>query len=255
MGRRHRPYHGEYLATPFCCRQGVVVVKLFMEVIAMGRSSDTVKAIVSLVLMNLAFVGAAMAQSNSCEVDPVLDRYDVPDTPAEDLEVRDGLAYVAFELGGLRIVDVSDAAHSVEVASRPTAGSATGVAVRADRLFVSDSTGTVTVFDISVPESPVEIFATQTGANVGSEGQSFGLADADLAYVTAGKKGFATVRVVTGCCLSVANVNGDGVLDGSDIAQFIEAFLGGEPSADANHDGVIDYSDLGEFVGLFQLGC
>jgi hypothetical protein len=52
------------------------------------------------------------------------------------------------------------------------------------------------------------------------------------------------------------DLNGDGLLDLSDVSLFIAAFVGGQPPADlAAPYGVFDLADVSAFVTLFTAGC
>ena len=50
------------------------------------------------------------------------------------------------------------------------------------------------------------------------------------------------------CNLEVADRNADGVLDGGDITDFIEAFIAQDESADINADGMIDLGDVIAYI-------
>lgn len=52
-----------------------------------------------------------------------------------------------------------------------------------------------------------------------------------------------------------ADLNGDGLLDLSDVSLFIDAFAAQDLAADLNDDGLLDLSDVGLFVSLFLAGC
>ena len=58
---------------------------------------------------------------------------------------------------------------------------------------------------------------------------------------------------------SPADVNGDGVVDGSDFTSFINAFSVGDasvaPEADINSDGIVDGTDFVLFINAFGVGC
>ena len=52
-----------------------------------------------------------------------------------------------------------------------------------------------------------------------------------------------------------ADLNGDTVLDLTDIALFVTAFQSGSIKADLNGDGILDLADITLFVDFFQGGC
>ncbi len=51
------------------------------------------------------------------------------------------------------------------------------------------------------------------------------------------------------------DMNGDGILDLSDIGAFVTAFQAGDLAADINGDGILDLGDISGFVTCFQAGC
>jgi hypothetical protein len=57
----------------------------------------------------------------------------------------------------------------------------------------------------------------------------------------------------------LADINGDGTVDGSDYTDFINSFgvgdAGLDPRADVNHDGIVDGSDYTDFINAFGAGC
>jgi len=56
-------------------------------------------------------------------------------------------------------------------------------------------------------------------------------------------------------CNSLADQNGDGVVDNGDISVFVARFLGGDPAADLNGDGILDSGDIGTFIEAFLNPC
>lgn len=52
-----------------------------------------------------------------------------------------------------------------------------------------------------------------------------------------------------------ADINGDGVLNFFDVAEFMALFLEQHPAADFNGDGAFDFFDIALFLGAFQAGC
>jgi hypothetical protein len=82
----------------------------------------------------------------------------LPGPRMEGVEVVGNYALLAEGPAGLGIVDISDAAHPVRLASVDTGGDTVDVAVEGDLAFVADSTngtGGVRVVDISDPAQPV----------------------------------------------------------------------------------------------------
>jgi hypothetical protein len=61
------------------------------------------------------------------------------------------------------------------------------------------------------------------------------------------------VNVLITC---LGDLNGDGLLDLSDVTAFVQAFTGNDPIADvAAPFGLLDLGDVTEFVAMFQAGC
>jgi len=56
-------------------------------------------------------------------------------------------------------------------------------------------------------------------------------------------------------CDSVADQNGDGIVDHGDISVFVARFLDGELAADLNGDGILDFGDIGSFIEAFLNPC
>lgn len=79
-----------------------------------------------------------------------------------NLEVRDGVAYIAYYIDGLRVVDLSDPAQPVEIAHYDTLSpsrelnlfsGAWGVRLEGDRVFLSDRQSGIFAFTVQLPES------------------------------------------------------------------------------------------------------
>ncbi|MBI3964710.1 MAG: hypothetical protein HY329_03660, partial [Chloroflexi bacterium] len=84
-----------------------------------------------------------------------------------DLDVRDGVAYVAAGGGGLRIVSLADAARPVELSAATTSGCARQVAVAGPRAYVVAGSS-LDVVDVSNPAQPKPIGSTATSPRVGA---------------------------------------------------------------------------------------
>lgn len=63
-----------------------------------------------------------------------------------------------------------------------------------------------------------------------------------------------SIAVVLSPC-GIADLNGDGLLDLSDINLFISGFLAGGTIADLNGDDLFDLGDISLFTGAFVAGC
>lgn len=82
--------------------------------------------------------------------------------------------------------------------------------------------------------------------NIFASGGGFALTSTQPKYVN--------VRMLAVPC-SLADTNGDGVLDNGDIIAFVAAFLGGDLVADINQDGVLDNGDIMDYITAFLAGC
>jgi hypothetical protein len=74
-----------------------------------------------------------------------------------DVHVSGDMAYVANYSAGLRVVDVSNPAHPVEVGYYDAFGHAYGVYAQAGIAYVAESGGGLRVIDVSDPSHPVEV--------------------------------------------------------------------------------------------------
>ena len=83
--------------------------------------------------------------------------YGVP----HDVAVSGNYAYVASQ-EAVSVFDISNAANPIQVAVIDTTGSAEGVAVSGDKLYVADWSAGLRVIDISNPLSPVETAVVDT---------------------------------------------------------------------------------------------
>lgn len=101
---------------------------------------------------------------------------------ARDVFVRGDYAYLAAGMEGLRILDVSDALHPVEVGSyktdEGTLGQVESVQVAGDHAYLVTNLSGIRILDVSDPAAPVEVGAYRPGGSV----QALKLAG-DYAYV------------------------------------------------------------------------
>jgi hypothetical protein len=81
-----------------------------------------------------------------------------------------------------------------------------------------------------------------------------GLRIASSEFATAASRPMLAVRYIpqVNC---IGDFNGDGGVDGSDVASFFMAWERGDPSADVNVDGGVDGNDLSEFFSHWSAGC
>ena len=114
------------------------------------------------------------------------------DTPgvAVGITPYDHYALVADLHKGLRIIDVSDPSHMIEVGFVDTPGESYEVAVSGSYAYVADGDSGLRVIDISSPERPVEVGAVDTPGN------AIGVAvSGDFAYVADAEEGLRIIDV------------------------------------------------------------
>ncbi len=73
--------------------------------------------------------------------------------------------------------------------------------------------------------------------------------------VEGGVDGFSISTIICNGGECVADFTGDGSLDFFDIAAFLTAFGGQDPSADLTGDGSFDFFDIAAFLSAFGAGC
>ena len=165
---------------------------------------STLCAVLVLILASLPFLAAipATATAGDC--------VDYADTihrvggvalgdNSEDIAIVGSYAYVAADLVGLKIVDVSDPTSPTIVGSLDTPGNALAIEVAGNFAYVADNASGLLVIDISNPAFP-----SLTGS-VNTPGNARGVAIAgNYAYVA---DGFAGLQVI-----EIANPNSPGIV-------------------------------------------
>ena len=86
---------------------------------------------------------------------------------ANGVAVQGAYAYVAGGASGLRIVNVADPAHPVEVGSLPTVAPANAIAVAGGAAYVAAGFAGLRIVDVADPAHPVEAGFFQTPAGEG----------------------------------------------------------------------------------------
>lgn len=74
-------------------------------------------------------------------------------------------------------------------------------------------------------------------------------------YLLAGTGGISDVRQMAAYRACIADFNGDGNLDFTDVDNFIGDFEAGRPNADINGDAALDFQDFDVLVQAFEAGC
>lgn len=85
---------------------------------------------------------------------------------AWDVDVRDNLAYVAAGASGLKVLDISNPANPVILASLDTPGDAREIIVLGKYAFLGERGGTIHVIDISTPTAPALVSNVMTAAKL-----------------------------------------------------------------------------------------
>jgi hypothetical protein len=111
------------------------------------------------------------------------------DTPGDayDVAVSGNYAYVADQLSGLQVIDISDPTNPTSAGSYDTPGSAYGVAISGDYAYVADRLSGLQTIDISDPENPT----LAGGYDTPSDAMSVAISG-DYAYVA----DFMTLQVI-----------------------------------------------------------
>jgi hypothetical protein len=114
---------------------------------------------------------------------------DVPG-PLAGIEVVEGLAYVARQGSGFRIIDVSNPSVPVDVGGLDTPGYAEQIAIHGGLAYVADGASGLRVIDVSNPSAPFEIGAIDTPGRA----RDVEIAEG-LAYVADGDSGLRVIDV------------------------------------------------------------
>jgi hypothetical protein len=109
---------------------------------------------------DLAFFGSGIylqvAEVRATGEIAILAELELPDI-ISDIEVRDGIAYIAASNAGLLVVDVAEPTSPVLVGRVDTPGNAIRVALDGDLALIADHRGGLRLVDIGDPESPREL--------------------------------------------------------------------------------------------------
>lgn len=85
--------------------------------------------------------------------------------PLLDVAVEGGIAVVADGLSGIRLVDVKDPRHPLEVGALGTTGKSKGVFVKEHSAFVADGINGLRIIDIVDPSHPLEVGSFDTAGD------------------------------------------------------------------------------------------
>lgn len=177
----------------------------------------------------------------------LIERYDVGFL-VDDVEVRNGIVVAATGYGGARVFRFDGSLELINVLG--FAGDVGDVLIDGERLFVSDRTAGLSMFDIADPAAPR---SAGSFGNLEVGGQVAATASA-VVFRDVGQRMWVLDRSEI-CSSCATNVNGDGVLDVADVQAFIALFLAQDPRADWNADGVANIFDIAVFLDEFAMGC
>ena len=185
---------------------------------------------------NFAYVGED-AQPSTLMLGGVLNVIDVtiPANPSiigtlttptgiHGVAVVNNVAYLTMELTGFETVDLSCKTNPIMLATLPTAGSSApaGVVVTGGLAYVADFSPGLEVIDVADPAAPVALGTTSITGGAGR------LSVQGAAAYAVGSSGTGLQVLNIQSCLPptpcVADLNGDGVVDGADIAVLLNAF-------------------------------
>jgi len=170
---------------------------------------------------------------------------------AMDLVIRDGIAYIADNLGGLVIADVRDPLAPAILSLFDTPGRVFDVALVGSALLAADQGSGLWVFTITNPHEPRLLNWIDT------PGQARAIAsDGSLCVLGDSTEGIRTFKLDAGCVSDcVADVNGDGHVDYFDFSAWIQFYFEGAPGADLNLDGTVDKNDALLIFGALNHSC
>jgi hypothetical protein len=141
------------IAADWLCPPGTVGVPLSVE--RYQNFAFVAMAYGGVQIYDVTHINAPVALGNWTLWDPISN----PGFAIRNVKVSWPYVFVPDESYGLHVLDVSDPANIVEVASHPTPGYAWWVDLSPDQnvLYLADFSGGLRIFDISNPLAPVEV--------------------------------------------------------------------------------------------------
>jgi hypothetical protein len=150
----------------------------------------SIMALIAMAAILLSDVDVARAQCTWYDELMHVEGHGALDGEARDVAFAAGFAYVAAADAGLHVVNVSDPAQPLLVATVDTPGQARGVAVSSDLVFVADLLEGLLVVDASDPAAP------EIAGSLPLAGRALGVVvEGDHAYVAARESGMHIVDV------------------------------------------------------------
>ncbi len=202
-----------------------------------------------------------------------------PGETAEGLFIDGDLLYVAIDIFGLRIYDISDPLHPVSIGRVDSSDKGISVFATGGYAYLADWRDGLTIVDVNDPTAPVVVggidtpgravrvvvrdgvayVADRTGGvriidvsdpsapfNAGvieTQGEAYEVQLFDDTLLIACEKGGLQLVDIS-VCSRAADLDGDGVVDSADLATLLAAWSSAGSDADLNADGVVDSGDL-----------
>jgi hypothetical protein len=208
----------------------------------------------------------------------------------QQMEVRDGLLFMAEGPVGLAIYDITDPAEPTRLGLVATPGSVQGIWLDGDRAYLDAGAWGFHIVDISDPRAPellgsvetdeqvyaaagtheyavavglsgmLEVFdvtepSAPTPAGEYYSGRSTAVAVIGDTIVAAGGDHTLLIVDAVDCPPCAADFNDDGSVDTRDVLAFLNAWASGDASADFNSDGTVNSLDVLAFLGAWAAGC
>ncbi|MEO0513278.1 MAG: endonuclease [Planctomycetota bacterium] len=163
-----------------------------------------------------------------------------------------------LDLGSVQIGETGDIDLPLWAFDGVPGFTAGGVAAAGESSGDLDEVSVVLPVGVIEPGSSSSIAVSVTPAAKGEIEAVFQITTADDPSIDgAAPRGLLTLTVTAEGVgpVCVADVNSDGLLDGSDFNAWLGAFVNGDSAADSNLDGLLDASDFSAWLGSFLAGC
>jgi len=166
-----------------------------------------------------------------------------------DLELEDGLAWLAGNTGDLTLVDISDPSKPSIVSAYKADGLIERIAVSGRTGYIVDRTSTdsfVRVIDATNGESPNLIGSARSSAGLRAAAPM-----GDTLLATGVTRELLSYDIST-CAPTPADLNGDGAVGSPDLGILLAAWGQADSPADLDGDGVVGSPDLGILLAAWN---
>ena len=181
----------------------------------------------------------------------LLGSYDNPGG-IKEIAIQDNLAYIACEIHGLRILDISDPLIITEIGVYNPHPDILSVTV-SDSYAYAGTWSAFYTLDISVPNEPI-LKGTYTSGWSGGAYNSIAIRDG-LLYSLSEYRGLEFLVPNYSCDDCLADINGNGRMDGQDFTAWIASFNTGAPACDQNGDRECTPADFTAWISNYNAGC